>query len=134
MENTALARRIKDKGLALGLGALGIAAVEPSAHAEHLKEWLRAGRAGRMGWMERTREARLDLKGHVPWARAAVVAAVPYLPYKDDRRLQAGLLAHVARYAVGRDYHRVLGTRLASTAKRGAYPARLRDTYARYHD
>jgi epoxyqueuosine reductase len=116
MENTALARRIRDKGLALGLGALGIAAVEPSAHAESLKEWLRAGRAGRMGWMERTREARLDLKGHVPWARAAVVAAVPYLPYKDDRRLQAGLLAHVARYAVGRDYHRVLGERLTALA------------------
>src|SRR3989454_3348088 len=70
-----------------------------------------------MGFMERTYEARVDLKTRFPWARAAVVAAMPYLPYKDDRRRQAGLVAHVARYAVGRDYHRVLGGRLLALAR-----------------
>src|SRR5262245_36654794 len=116
MDTAALARRIKDKGLELGLGGLGIAAMGPSAHAERLNEWLRAGRAGRMAWMERTREARADFKKHLPWARTAVVAAVPYLPYKDDRHAQEGLVAHVARYAVGLDYHRVMGARLRALA------------------
>lgn len=116
MDTAALARRIKGRGLDLGLGAVGIAAIEPSAHAERLREWLRDGRAGEMRWMERTREARVDLKTHVAWARTAIVVAVPYLPYKDDRHDQAGLLPHVARYAVGFDYHRVLGARLETLA------------------
>ena len=117
MDTAALARRIKEKGVELGLGAVGIAPIGPSAHAGFLKEWLRSGRAGEMGFMERTYEARVDLTTRFPWARAAVVAAMPYLPYKDDRRGQAGLVAHVARYAVGRDYHRVLGGRLLALAR-----------------
>jgi epoxyqueuosine reductase len=117
VETAALARRIKEKGLELGLGAVGIAPIEPSARAGFLKEWLLAGRAGEMGWMERTYKARIDLTARFPWARSAVVAAVPYLPYKDDRRGQAGLVAHVARYAMGRDYHRVLGERLLALAR-----------------
>jgi epoxyqueuosine reductase len=118
MARIALARRLEEKGLELGLGAIGIAPIVPSAHAAFLKEWLRAGRAGEMGWMERTYEARAELRRRFPWAVSAVVAAVPYLPYKkDDRRRQAGLVAHVARYAVGRDYHRVLGGRLLALAR-----------------
>ncbi len=117
MATIALARRLKDKGLELGLGAVGIAPIAPSAHAAFLKEWLLAGRAGEMGWMERTYEARADVRRRFPWALSAVVAAVPYLPYKEDRRRQAGLVAHVARYAVGHDYHRVLGGRLLALAR-----------------
>src|SRR3989454_6262922 len=117
MDAAALARRIKEKGVELGLGAVGIAPIGPSEHAGFLKEWLRSGRAGEMAFMERTYEARVDLTTRFPWARSAVVAAMPYLPYKDDRRGQAGLVAHVARYAVGRDYHRVLGGRLLALAR-----------------
>ena len=108
----ALARRIESRGLELGLEAVGFAPIVPSAHAAFLKDWLRAGRAGEMSYMERTAEVRVDLRRRFPWACTAVVAAAGYLPYKDDRHRQAGLVAHVARYAVGRDYHRVLGGRL----------------------
>ena len=117
MDTAALARRIKDKGLELGLEAIGIAPIVPSAHAAFLNEWLRAGRAGEMSYMERTAEVRVELTRRFPWARTAVVAAAAYLPYKDDRHRQAGLVRHVARYAVGRDYHRVLGTRLEELAR-----------------
>ena len=117
MDTGALARRIKDKGIELGLGAVGIAAVAPSEHAAFLGDWLKRGFAGGMGWMGRTAEARVDPGRRFPWVRAAVVAAVPYLPYQDDRHAQAGLVRHVARYAAGRDYHRVLGDRLAALAR-----------------
>jgi len=81
MDAAALAHRIKEKGVELGLGAVGIAPIGPSAHAGFLKEWLRSGRAGEMGFMERTYGARVDLTTRFPWARAAVVAAMAYLPY-----------------------------------------------------
>src|SRR2546428_9625110 len=109
MNAAALARRIKEKGVELGLGAVGIASVGPSAHAGFLKEWLLSGRAGEMGWMERTYEARVDLTTRFPWVRVAVVAAMPYLPYKDDRRGQAGLVADVARHPGGGDCHPGVG-------------------------
>jgi epoxyqueuosine reductase len=115
-DTASLARRIEHKGLELGLESIGIAPIIPSAHAPFLKEWLRAGRAGGMSYMERTAEVRADLTRRFPWARTAVVAAAAYLPYKDDRHGQAGLVAQVARYAVGRDYHHVLGARLADLA------------------
>ena len=116
METGALARRIKDKGIELGLGAVGIASVAPPQHAAVLADWLKRGFAGEMGWMGRTSEARADPLRRFPWARAVVVAAVPYLPYRGDRHAQAGLVRHVARYAAGRDYHRVLGDRLSALA------------------
>jgi epoxyqueuosine reductase len=112
----ALARRIRSRGAELGLGGVGIAGLDPSDHAGFLKEWLAAGRAGEMGWMARTAEVRADPRRRFPWARIAVVAAVPYLPYRGGRHGQEGLVAHVARYAAGRDYHRVLGERLRALA------------------
>jgi len=116
MDTAALARRVKDKGLEIGLGAVGIATVGPSEHAGFLNDWLAGGHAGEMEWMERTAGTRADLRRRFPWARTAVAASVPYLPYKDDRTTQAGLVAHVARYAVGRDYHDELAGRLRSLA------------------
>ena len=113
----ALARRIKARGRELGLAAVGVAPMVPSLRAGALREWLDAGRAGAMAYMRRTGEERADPGRRFPWAQSAVVAAAAYLPYKEDRHTQAGLLPHVARYAVGRDYHRVLGERLEALAR-----------------
>src|SRR5437867_713730 len=85
METAALARCVKEKGLELGLGAIGFAAIVPSRHADFLNGWLAGGRAGEMEWMERTARTSTDLRRRFPWARTAVAAAVPYLPYKEDR-------------------------------------------------
>jgi epoxyqueuosine reductase len=117
MDLQRIARRIKEKGNELGLGAVGITSIAPSEHAAHLDEWLRRGFAGEMRYMARTAGERVDPRTRFPWARSAVVAAVPYLPYRGDRQAQAGLVKHVARYAAGQHYHRVLGERLAALAR-----------------
>ena len=69
-----------------------------------------------MKWMERTAAVRSDPKSRFDWARSAIVAAVSYLPYRGGRKEQQGALQYVARYAVGRDYHAVLGERLEALA------------------
>jgi len=117
MDLQRIARRIKEKGNELGLGAVGIASIAPSEHAAHLDDWLKRGFAGEMRYMARTAGERIDPRTRFPWARSAVVAAVPYLPYRGDRQAQAGLVKHVARYAAGQHYHRVLGERLAALAR-----------------
>jgi epoxyqueuosine reductase len=69
-----------------------------------------------MTWMRRTARDSVDLSRRFPWARSALVVAQPYLPYRGDRGAQGGLLRHVARYAVGRDYHATLRRRLEALA------------------
>jgi epoxyqueuosine reductase len=112
----ALARTIAEKGADLGLGAVGIAVLRPSAHAGALDRWLSTGFAGAMEWIGRTRLLRIDPWRRYPWARTAVVAAVSYLPYGGARRSQGGLARFVARNALGRDYHRALSDRLHALA------------------
>jgi epoxyqueuosine reductase len=114
MDGTAIARRLKERGRDLGLGAVGIASLEPSRYGDVLRRWLRAGHAGRMSWMERTAGVRADPRSRFSWARSAIVAAVSYLPYRGARENQGGLVRRVARYALGRDYHAILGERLTA--------------------
>ena len=117
MDGTALVRRIKGRGAQLGLAAVGIAPLLPSDHARFLRDWLASGYAGRMSWMERTARDGVDLRRRLSWARSAVVTALPYLPYRGPRHSQPGILPHVARYALGRDYHETLKERLDSLAR-----------------
>jgi len=109
---TTLARRIKERGAALGLGRIGIAPIRPSEHETFFRQWLEEGHAGEMTWLGRTAEQRVDPRRRFAWARTAIVAAVPYLPYEQSRAGQPGLTPRVARYAVGRNYHRELVDRL----------------------
>ncbi len=124
MDTSGLARRAKERGRELGLGAIGIAALGPSDHAEFFERWLASGFAGRMSWMGRTAGVRSDPRRRFTWARSAIAAAVSYLPYAGDRAGQPGAVRHVARYAVGLDYHAVLGRRLEALAEfiRGEAP------------
>jgi epoxyqueuosine reductase len=107
-----LVRRLKERAGGLGIPNLGIAPIGPSDHAGFLRRWLDSGHAGTMAWMHRTAADSVDLRRRFGWARSAVVAAVPYLAYRGDRHDQQGLVPHVARYALGRDYHAVLRERL----------------------
>jgi epoxyqueuosine reductase len=111
-----LARALKEKGVELGLKAVGIASAGPSDHAEFLERWLASGYAATMEWMRRTAPVRADLGERFPWVRSAVVASLSYLPYAGERHDRPGLVPHVSRYALGRDYHRVLGERLEALA------------------
>ena len=116
MAGAALVERIKERALSLGLGPAGIAPIAPSDHAAALRRWLDRGMEGTMSWMRRTARDSVDLRARFSWARSAVVVAQPYLPYRGDRHQGGGLVPHVARYAVGRDYHATLAARLAALA------------------
>jgi epoxyqueuosine reductase len=116
MTGTALVDRLRERARETGLGPVGIAPVAPSRHAAALRTWLDRGYAASMTWMQRTAKDSVDLNRRFPWARSAIVVAQPYLPYRGDRHDQEGLLPHVARYAVGRDYHATLAARLEQLA------------------
>jgi epoxyqueuosine reductase len=116
VEREGLGRRIRERGREAGLASVGFAPVGPSDHAAFVRRWIAAGRAGAMTWMERTTATGIDPRQRFQWARSAVVASLSYLPYRGPRDDAPGLVRHVARYAVGEDYHRVLGERLERLA------------------
>ena len=117
----ALTARIKDWGRELGFQQLGVSGVELPEDERRLLAWLAAGRHGEMGYMQEhgTRRSRPDEL--VPGTLRVISARMDYWP--KDAADAEGLLkkpefAYVARYALGRDYHKLLRSRLQKLADR----------------
>lgn len=118
---TALAAQIKDWGRQLGFQQLGISGVELPEDERRLLAWLDAGRHGEMGYMQEhgTRRSRPDEL--VPGTLRVVSARMDYWPADAadaEGLLERPELAYVARYALGRDYHKLLRARLQKLADR----------------
>lgn len=101
---------IKRKAHELGFLACGVArAGFLEEEAPRLEQWLRAGRHGSMGYMERHFDLRLDPRKLVPGARSVISLAYNYHTPPQQRDPEAPKLS---TYAYGRDYHKVLKKRL----------------------
>jgi len=78
-----------------------------SGHAALFDDWLAAGHHAGMDYLRRHAAVRRDPGLRYPWAKSVIVILVPYSP--DRPAAPAGALSnHVARYALGDDYHEVL--------------------------
>jgi epoxyqueuosine reductase len=123
-----LAVRIRAWGAELGLAAVGIGSIELDPHDGHFRRWLAAGHHGEMDYMERHGERRWRPASLVPGTVRVIAARMDYWP-AEAADAQAVLddpaRAYVARYALGRDYHKLLRARLATLAGhiRAARPA-----------
>ncbi len=75
-------------------------------------DWLARGGAGQMDYLRQNRDKRFHPDRLVEGARSVICLAVGYAPGPDEPVLQADPpRAFVARYARGRDYHKVLKKR-----------------------
>jgi epoxyqueuosine reductase len=106
---------IRERAAALGFSACGFAAVAPLARDAFLAGWLDAGFAGDMHYLERRPERRLHVDGILPGARSVITLAWPYRPPAPPAiDWHAELRGRIAAYALGADYHDVIGARLAA--------------------
>jgi epoxyqueuosine reductase len=116
-----LAADIRRWGVQLGFGAVAIADLDMSASRAGLEAWLAAGMHGEMSYMERHRHLRLDPGALVEGAIRAICVRYDYLPPASAEPwavLRSRDLAYVSRYALGRDYHKVVRSKLAELAAR----------------
>lgn len=106
---------------ALGFQQLGVAGVELGEDETHLLNWLRQGRHGEMDYMASHGSKRSRPQELVPGTLRVISVRMDYLPGQarpgfdvlaDPQR------AYVARYALGRDYHKLMRTRLQKLANR----------------
>ncbi len=114
MELAGLAGRIKQWGAELGFQAVGIADAELSAAGVRLAEWLAKGWHGEMDYMVRHAALRRQPAALVPETLRVISCRMDYSTAQADEgaALADGARACVARYARGRDYHRLLRARL----------------------
>jgi epoxyqueuosine reductase len=118
---TGLARDIRSWGLELGFGEIGIADTGLEAEEAHLLAWLDAGRHGEMDYMARHGVRRARPAELVPGTLRVITARLDYLaPGARDAAttLADPGKAYVSRYALGRDYHKVLRGKLRRLAAR----------------
>jgi epoxyqueuosine reductase len=111
-----LAREVESRALALGFAKVGFArATALDEEGARLRAWLSARRHGEMKWIEETADVRIDPRDArmLASARTIVALATPFAREGETAALRPGV---VARYARGRDYHNVLGTRLKKLA------------------
>jgi epoxyqueuosine reductase len=121
MDRSALARDIKRWAGELGFQQAGIADCDLSTAERHLLEWLDKGWHGDMDYMARHGAARARPAVLTPGTVSVISASMNYLP-QDARTMEDVLQephrAAIARYATGRDYHKVLRARLQQLADR----------------
>jgi epoxyqueuosine reductase len=100
----------------LGFSALGVAAVDIPADEAHLLRWLDDGFHGEMHYMARHGTRRSRPAELVPGTVRVLSARMDYWPAEAagaDDVLRDASLGYVSRYALGRDYHKVLRGALA---------------------
>ncbi|AOT10155.1 tRNA epoxyqueuosine(34) reductase QueG [Pseudoalteromonas luteoviolacea] len=117
---TELAEKIKCWGKELGFSEVGITDIDLSEHEQQLQRWLDMGYHGEMDYMaahgmKRARPAEL-----VPGTKSIVSVKMNYLPPDASfaRALKNSTTAYISRYALGRDYHKVLRNRLKKLGQR----------------
>jgi epoxyqueuosine reductase len=110
----SLANHIKAWGKALGFQQVGISDIDLSQHQQALMDYIQQGYHGEMDYLARNLDKRLAPEQlHANTCRIISVR-MDYLPPDASfaRNLADDKLAYVSRYALGRDYHKLMRNRL----------------------
>jgi epoxyqueuosine reductase len=113
-----LASRIRALAHELGFQRCGISGIDLGADEDHLRSWLAQGLYGSMDWMARHGDKRSRPDALIPGTLRVISVGLDY--GQDDAAAWANLAdgerAYVARYALGRDYHKLMRGRLQKLA------------------
>lgn len=120
-----LRQRIDLWAMELGFDGVRIADIDLEGAAPGLAHWLAAGFHGDMDYMAKHGAKRWRPDELVPGTRRVICARMAYLPDGASalENLAHGERAYISRYALGRDYHKVLRNRLQKLAERIAVEA-----------
>ncbi|WMN61141.1 tRNA epoxyqueuosine(34) reductase QueG [Pseudoalteromonas xiamenensis] len=109
-----LADQIKQWAKALGFDDVGITGIDLSEHEQPFLEWLEKGYHGTMNYMEAHGLKRARPTELVPGTLRVISVRMNYLPPDAHfaKALSSPSTAYISRYALGRDYHKVMRNKL----------------------
>jgi len=120
IDAAALAPQLRSWAREAGFDDAGITTRPLNRDAEHLRDWLAQGCHASMDWMTRNTELRIRPAALAPGTVSVISARMNCRPQAASAEavLADGTLAYIARYALGRDYHKLLRARLRKLAAR----------------
>jgi epoxyqueuosine reductase len=120
MNYQSLAEQIKLWGNQLGFQQVGISDIDLSLHEPELQRWLDAGYHGEMDWMARHGMMRARPAELLPGTMRVISVRMDYLPTnaKFAANLKDPSQAYISRYALGRDYHKLVRNQLKKLGQR----------------
>jgi epoxyqueuosine reductase len=107
----SITQQIAARAREIGFHAVGIAEIDPTSiqsSSQHLQDWLSLGYQADMAWMSDPR--RQDIYRLMPAAKTVIAVALNY--YTPHQRPKHPKYGKIARYAWGRDYHKVMEKKL----------------------
>lgn len=115
-----LMQHLRASAAQLGLAHVSVSQPDLSTAREAHLNWLAQGMHGEMSYMARNIEGRFAIDGLVPDALSIISVSLPYLAPQLEadwqnqawRTMQTPQRASVSRYALGRDYHKVMRGKL----------------------
>ena len=114
-----LGEEIKNEAARLGFDLCGITDVDLGSAGQRLEKWLDAGYQGEMAWMSAHGPKRYTPELLVVGTMSCISVAIDYLPEpmaEMTEQLNRPGAAYISRYALGRDYHKLLRNRLKRLA------------------
>lgn len=118
---TELPLLIKQWGQELGFSQVGISDIELNAAENHLQDWINKGFHGEMDYMHKHGLKRSRPQLLQDGTRSIISVRIDYLPepaINSETILNNPLTAFISRYALGRDYHKVVRNRLQTLAEK----------------
>ena len=118
-DTRSLLENIRAWAYELGFDQLGVTDTDLHEHEVHLVNWLNNGLQGEMDYMARHGTKRSRPQELLPGTTRIISVRMNYLPpdARDaDQVLEDSSLAYISRYALGRDYHKVMRKRLQALA------------------
>lgn len=112
----ALKQSLMDQARLLGFQKLGISDIDLAEDAPRFLEWLAAGFSADMTYLERHRDKKISPAELLPGTTRVICVRMDYLPASAHQSLQQPGKAYIARYALGRDYHKLIRKRLQRLA------------------
>lgn len=119
-DNIDWLEKIKSLAADLGFDHLGIADIDLSAAESRLLQWLDQGFHGSMDYMQRHGEKRTKPEQLISGTVSIISVRMNYLTQSQDlaiKQLDKPANGYISRYALGRDYHKLMRRRLAKLAK-----------------
>lgn len=115
-----LAQQIKLWGQQLGFSEVGITDIDLTKHEAQLQRWLDAGFHGSMDYMAAHGMKRARPSELVPGTQRVISVKMNYLPPDSGfaKNLKNTEKAYISRYALGRDYHKLMRNRLKQLGKK----------------
>jgi epoxyqueuosine reductase len=117
----ALLADIRRWAAELGFARLGVAGIDLAEDETRFLDWLRAGFGGEMHYMSRHGSKRTRPAELIPGTVSCISARMDYWPREAadaEATLREGSTGYVSRYALGRDYHKLMRDRLQKLCDR----------------